>query len=138
MLTLPPAVKIHLCTTPTDMRKGHDGLCALVQHHLREDAFSGHLFVFVSRRGNRVKVLFWDSGGFVLLYKRLEKGKFKIPHLPAQPAQRSAVRLEAAQLALLLGGIDYSKVKPPPRWTPPGHDPLSQTRHPDSPGMGIA
>ena len=120
MLTLPSSVKIYLCTAATDMRKGHDGLSALVQHHLELDVFSGHLFVFVSRLGNRVKILFWDNGGFVLLYKRLEKGKFRLPPLPQE---QTTIRLEATQLALLLDGIDYSRVKRPPRWRPPrpGH-----------------
>ena len=121
MLTLPSSVKIYLCTAPTDMRKGHDGLSALVKQHIKEDAFSGHLFVFVSRRGNRIKVLFWDNGGFVLLYKRLEKGKFRVPKM--LPKGSVAVRLQSTQLALLLDGIDYSRVKSPPRWSPPrpGH-----------------
>ena len=98
MLTLPSSVRIYLCTAVTDMRKGHDGLSALVQHHMELDVFSGHLFVFVSRLGNRVKILFWDNGGFVLLYKRLEKGKFRLPPLPQEQA---TIRLEATPLALL-------------------------------------
>ncbi len=102
-----------------------------MQHHLREDAFSGHLYVFVSRRGDRIKILFWDSGGFVLWYKRLEKTRFKIPRLPAEQA---AVQLEAAQLALLLEGFDYSKVKPPPRWTPPSRGQFSKSAPPSGPG----
>ena len=121
MLTLPSSVKVYLCTEPTDMRKGHDGLAALVEHRLDLDVFSGHLFVFVSRRGDRLKVLFWDNGGFVLLYKRLEKGRFRVPQ--AAKDQKGTVALEASQLALLLDGIDYSRVKQPPRWSPPrrGH-----------------
>ena len=120
MLTLPSSVKIYLCTDPTDMRKGHDGLSALVQHQLELDVFSGHLFVFVSRRGNRIKILFWDNGGFVLLYKRLEKGRFRLPRMSEA---QGTIGLEASQLALLLDGIDYSRVKLPPRWSPPrpGH-----------------
>ena len=120
MLTLPSSVKIYLCTEPTDMRKGHDGLSALVQHQLQLDVFSGHLFVFVSRRGDRIKVLFWDNGGFVLLYKRLEKGRFRLPRMDDG---QGTIGLQASQLALLLDGIDYSRVKRPPRWSPPrpGH-----------------
>ena len=76
MLSLPPSsVKIFLATTPTDMRRGFDGLSALVTHDLGQDVFAGHLFVFVSRRGNRIKILSWDRGGFVLWYKRLERGR---------------------------------------------------------------
>ena len=99
----------------------------MVQQHLDQDVFSGYLFVFVSRLGNRVKILFWDNGGFVLLYKRLEKGRFRLPPLPEEQA---TVRLEPSQLALLLDGIDYSRVKRPPRWSPPrpGHfSPVPQT-----------
>jgi len=122
MLTLPSSVKIYLCAEPTDMRKGHDGLSALVQHRLELDVFSGHLFVFVSRRGDRVKVLFWDNGGFVLLYKRLERGRFRLPRIARE---QGTVVLEASQLALLLDGIDYSGVKRPPRWSPPGEGRVS-------------
>jgi transposase len=87
-----------------------------VKQELGQDVFSGHLFVFVSRKGNRVKILTWDHGGFVLYYKRLEQGRFRLPHLP--PEQRS-LRLESSQLAMLLDGIDYSRVRRPRRWAPP-------------------
>jgi transposase len=70
MLMLPPSVKIYLATTPTDMRKGHDGLCALVKRDHGDAVFSGHLFVFVSRRGDRCKILAWHRGGFVLWYNQ--------------------------------------------------------------------
>jgi len=93
MLTLPGSVRIYLSTAPTDMRKGHDGLRALVEGVLGADVYSGHLFVFVSRKGDRLKILTWDHGGFVLWYKRLERGRFKLPHLP--PGQES-VRLDSA------------------------------------------
>ena len=79
MLSLPPSVRIYLATAPADMRKGHDGLSALVKQELGQDVFSGHLFVFVSRKGNRIKILTWDHGGFVLYYKRLERGRFRLP-----------------------------------------------------------
>jgi transposase len=98
------------------MRKGHDGLSALVQQDLGQDVYSGHLFAFVSRKGDRVKILTWDHGGFVLYYKRLEKGKFRLPKLPEGQV---SVQLEAAQLAMLLDGIDYSRVRRPPHWLPP-------------------
>ena len=103
MLMLPPSVKIYLATEPTDMRKGFDGLCALVKQSLGRDVFSGHLFVFVSRRRDRVKVLAWDRGGFVLYYKRLEKGRFQMPDVPE--GQRTVI-LEGTQLSMLLSGFD--------------------------------
>lgn len=115
MLTLPSSVRIFLATTPTDMRKGHDGLAALVRLH-GGDLFSGHLFVFVSRRRDRVKILAWDRGGFVLWYKRLEKGRFAWPKFDGAG---DPVELDAGQLNLLLDGIDFSRVRRPSRWQPP-------------------
>lgn len=116
MLTLPESVRIYLATARTDMRKGFDGLSALVEHELGEDVYSGHLFVFVSGRGNRVKILTWDRGGFVLWYKRLERGRFRMPAI--EPNQKT-VTLDAGQLAMLLEGVDYSRVIRPKRWQPP-------------------
>lgn len=115
MISLPPSVRIFLATTPTDMRKGHDGLAALVQQQMGQDVFSGHLFVFVSRRGNRIKILTWDRGGFVLWYKRLESGRFKLPRVDQDEA---VLQLESSELSMLVDGIDYSRVRKPPRWAP--------------------
>ena len=116
MLMLPSSVKIYLSREPTDMRKGHDGLAALVQGFLEKELYSGHLFVFLSKRRDRVKILTWDRGGLVLWYKRLEKSKFKMPELKTSAA---SVELDYGQLSLLLEGLDYSKVKRPKRWEPP-------------------
>ena len=113
---LPPSVKIFLSREPTDMRKGHDGLAALVQGVLGQDVFSGHLFVFLSKRRDRVKILSWDRGGLVLWYKRLEKQRFKLPKLESSEV---TVALDYGQLSLLLEGLDYSKVKRPLWWEPP-------------------
>ena len=96
------------------MRRGFDGLGAMVTA-LSHDVYSGHLYVFVSRRGDRIKILSWDRGGFVLWYKRLERGRFKLP--PLESGQHS-VRLDAGQLGLLIDGIDFSQVRRPPRWEP--------------------
>lgn len=114
MLTLPRSVRIYLATAPVDLRKSIDGLGALAKAHAH-DIFSGHLFVFTSRRGDRIKILAWDTGGFVLYYKRLERGKFK---LPAVAAGAQEVALDATQLAMLLDGIDVQRVKTPARWQP--------------------
>lgn len=73
MLTLPPSVHIYMATEPVDLRRGHDGLYAIVRNQWRMAPFAGHLFAFVGCRGNRIKILFWDRGGFVIYYKRLEK-----------------------------------------------------------------
>ncbi len=116
MLTLPSAVRIVLATEPVDMRKSIDGLMALVRSSFGEDVSSGHLFVFVSRRGDRVKILTFSRGGFILYYKRLEQGRFRLPLLEADA---QSVRLDATQLAMLLDGIDVAEVKRPAAWEPP-------------------
>ena len=115
MLTLPSAVRIFLSPAPTDMRRGFDGLAALVTA-AGLDVFSGHLFVFLSRNRDRIKILTWDRGGFVLWAKRLERGRFKLPAL--DPAAR-AVSLDAGQLAMILDGVDLAQVRRSKPWTPP-------------------
>ncbi len=115
MLSISPAVRIYLYAAPVDMRKGFNGLTALVENDLLDDVFSGNLFVFVSKRGDRVKILSWDRGGFVLFYKRLERGKFKVPKVGEKCR---ALELESAQLSMLVEGIDYSRVRTPIRWEP--------------------
>jgi len=115
LLTLPPSVRIYLATEPVDMRKGFDGLMAIVSNQWLKDPFTGHLFVFVSRRRDRAKVPWWDQGGFVLYYKRLEAGRFRMPRV--RPGDKT-VRLEATQLAMLLSGIDLRRVRKPRRWMP--------------------
>jgi len=116
MLTLPPSVRIYLASALVDMRRGHDGPRALVRNHWDVDIYGGHLFVFVGRRADRCKILFWDRGGFVLYYKRLERGRFRLPQIPAGA---SSVAMDATELAMLLDGIDVGKVRRPARWTPP-------------------
>lgn len=113
MLALPPSVRILFATAPTDMRRSFDGLAMLVREVLREDPFSGHLFVFRSRSGDRMKLLYWDGGGLCLFYKRLEKGTFAFPHVDG-----SSAVIEAGQLALLLEGIDFEKIDRPARFVP--------------------
>jgi transposase len=119
MMLLPSAIRIHLAIGATDMRNSIDGLFALVQRTLAADPYSGHLFVFVSKKRDRVKVLAWDGGGFVLYYKRLEAGRFR---LPAVEEGATAVQLDSTQLAMLLDGIDVSRVKRPKRWSPPAQN----------------
>ena len=114
MLSLPAAVRIYFFTEAVDMRNGFDGLAAMVKAS-GLDAFTGHLFVFVSRRCNRVKVLSWERGGYVLWYKRLERGKFKRPIMESETTQ---VQLDPDQLTLLLEGIDLRGVRRPKRWSP--------------------
>lgn len=117
MLTLPPSVRIYLASAPVDLRRGHDGLAALVRTQWKLDVFAGHLFVFLGRRLDRCKVLFWDRGGLVLYYKRLERGRFRSPRV--SPDGRAA-EMDATELAMLLDGIDVKQVRRPRHWEPPG------------------
>ena len=97
--------RVYLCLQPTDMRKSFDGLAALVQQVLEQDPFGGACFAFRNRRGDRLKVLWWDGSGYCVLYKRLEQGTF------AFPAQRAgALGVSAAELALLLEGLDWRRL----------------------------
>lgn len=106
MLSLPPTVRIFLSTQPADMRRSFDGLAAMVRESLREDPLSGHLYVFRNKREDRVKILYWDRSGFAIWYKRLEAGTFRFP-----TSNESRVRVDAAELALLLEGIDLGRAK---------------------------
>ena len=83
MLTLPTSVRILLATEPTDMRRGIDGLCRLVEAELDGDIYGGALFVFVSKQRDKIKILTWDAGGFVVYYKRLEARRFQLPRIEA-------------------------------------------------------
>lgn len=102
MLSLAPMVRIFVCLQPADMRRSFDGLSAMVSQVLGADPHSGHLFVFRNRRGDRMKVLYWDRDGFALWYKRLEEGTFRF----RAPADAAQVEWTPAELALVLEGID--------------------------------
>ena len=106
MLSLPSAVRIFLCTEPTDMRRGFDRLAEMVRSVIRQDPLSGHLFVFRSRSGDRAKLLYWDRDGFVLWYKRLEKGRFPSPMRVGED-----FRIDARELAMMLEGLEEATVR---------------------------
>ena len=116
MLTLPSSVRVYLAAEPVDLRRGHDGLVAIVRATWQLNPFDGHLFVFLGKRLDRVKILAWDRNGFVLYYKRLSQGRFRLPTIP-RGAQR--VEMDATTLAMLLDGIDVKHVRRPTRWEPP-------------------
>jgi transposase len=116
MIALPSSVRVHLAADPIDLRRGHDGLVALVQNTWKLDPYEGNLFVFLGRRCDRVKVLFWDRNGFVVYYKRLSQGRFRLPKIP-EGALR--VEVDGTALAMLLDGIDVRHVARPLAWSPP-------------------
>jgi transposase len=96
------------------MRRSFDGLAAMAEQVVREDPLSGHLFVFRGRRGDRVKILYWDRDGYALWYKRLETGVFRFPSGPAQSAE-----ISPSDLGLILEGIDLRSVKRQKRFSFP-------------------
>ena len=108
MIALAPGTKVYLACKPVSMRKGFDGLSALVGEVLDADPYSGHLFLFRGRRGDYFKALYWDGSGLCLFSKRLEKGRFVWP-----PLVDGAIVLSPAQLALLIEGIDWRRTVTP-------------------------
>jgi transposase len=121
MLSLSLPGRVFLCTLPTDMRKSFDSLAGLVEQQLGQDPLAGDLFVFRSKRGDRLKLLYWDSDGLAIWYKRLEEGTFVFP---TPDAQRTSVGehglvIRAAELAMLLDGIDLAGVKRRKRYQRP-------------------
>jgi transposase len=124
MLGLPPSVRIYFAVDLVDMRKGIDGLRVLVEGALKKAPYDGHIFVFVGKSKDKVKILFWDRNGFVLYLKRLERGRFQ---LPAVGARTKHVEMEPAQLAMLLDGIDLN-ARRLARWDPSGNKGIDAAR----------
>jgi len=111
MIGLPASTKVWLAAGKTDMRRGFDGLAQIAQTALAQDPYSGHVFVFRGKRGDLVKLLWWDGQGLCLFAKRLERGRFIWPG-----AQTGSVHLTPAQLSMLLEGIDWRR--PERTWQP--------------------
>ena len=109
MIHLPASVRVYLCLTACDMRKSFDSLHALVRDHLELDAYAGHLFVFASRRRDRVKILYWDRDGFAIWSKRLEEGTYAVPL--AGEASEKRREITAQELGALLSGIDLERAE---------------------------
>ena len=114
MLTLPPGISVLVATASVDGRKGIDGLAAIVRSQFAEDPLSGAMYVFFTRRGDRVRVLYFDRDGYVLVTKRLEKGVYRVPWENAD----GRVAVEAAELLLVLEGIELKGARRRDRWTP--------------------
>lgn len=103
MLSLPPSLKVFIATKPLDMRKSLDGMSAIVTQELKKDVFAGQLFVFCNKRGDKIKLFYWDRNGYCCWYKRLERGVFRLPKLGEQ-----LFAINPAELGLLLEGIDLT------------------------------
>jgi transposase len=116
MINLPHPVRVFLHTPPTDLRKGFDALCGLVSSAFAQDATSGHLFLFVNRRRDRLKILYWDRDGLAIWYKRLEVGSFQIP---SARADAMSIEMTPTQLSLILSGIDLRSARQRKRYQRP-------------------
>ena len=116
MLSLPPSVRVFVATQPVDGRKGADSLMMIVRDVLGHDIYDGHLFVFFSKRCDRVRIVYWDRDGLAMWSKRIERGRFR-PGFSAD-GKLLASAVEAAELALILEGIDLAGARRRPRWEP--------------------
>ena len=122
MLSLPLPVRVYLCLEPTDMRRSFDGLCRMVREFVGADPLSGDLFVFRSKRGDRVKLLYWLGDGLAIWYRRLEEGTFVFPKLADGSGSRVGklgLEIRATDLAMLLDGVDLASVKRQKRYQRP-------------------
>ena len=117
MLTFAPTMRIYLHARPTDLRKSFDGLCALVRNVFQADPLDGSLFLFVNRRGDRLKAMWWDRDGLALFYKRLEVGSFERLRPDGEAA---TVEIDAAELAMLLNGVSLESAKRRKRYSRAG------------------
>jgi len=116
VILLPSAVRVYIATRPVNLRKSYDGLSNEVRGLLAKDPLSGHVFVFLNRRRNQVKLLLWTRGGFTIVQKRLERGTFTFPQRVTSDAV--SVELDAHELSMLLEGIDTAGAKASVRWEP--------------------
>jgi transposase len=108
MLTLGGAIRIFVCVQPTDMRRGFDRLATAAYQVTHQDPLSGYLFVFINRRRDRVKILYWDKSGYCLWYKRLEAGQF---YFPGHTHEQASIELDIGQLTMMLEGIELSNTR---------------------------
>ena len=120
MIGLAHGVKVYLCTTATDMRRGFDGLSGMAQSLLQQDPLSGHLFVFRNRNRDKLKILYWDQDGLAIWYKRLERGTFQFPtDNKSKEDVQTGVEISSSELSLLLGGIDLRTARKRKRYELP-------------------
>jgi transposase len=122
LILLLRAVRVYFATAPANLRKSFEGLSNEVRSVLVRDPLSGHVFVFLNRRRNQVKLLVWTRGGFTIVHKRLERGTFSFPARVDGAA--TSVAIDAHELGMLLEGIDMVHVRASARWEPPAHAPV--------------
>jgi len=111
MIGFGTSIPIHLCCSPTDMRKNFDGLCGLITQHFKKDPLRDGAFVFVNRRCDKMKILFWDRHGFWILFKRLEAGVFQMPRAERDENSIDSIKITYEQLVMILEGIDLTTIK---------------------------
>jgi transposase len=116
MISLPHPVRVFLHAPPTDLRKGFDALSGLVTTAFSQDPTSGHLFLFVNRRRDRLKILYWDRDGLAIWYKRLETGSFQLPLITRDA---TSIEMTPTQLSLILSGIDLRSARQRKRYQRP-------------------
>lgn len=117
MILLPRSVKMYVAPAPTNLRKSFEGLSNEVRNALAADPLSGHIFIFLNRRRTQVKLLVWMRGGFTILHRRLERGRFTFP--ARVKAEATRVEIDAHELAMLLEGLDAATTRSAARWDPP-------------------
>jgi transposase len=127
MLALPSSVRIYVASEATDLRRGFDGLSSPTRSVIGVDPLSGHLFVFLNRRRNRIKILVWDRTGFLLLYKKLERGTFTIAAKPGSGKRH--VEMDAGELTLMLEGLDLRNARRQKRWYRVPHEREARVDH---------
>ena len=110
MIALPPQIRVFLYRLPTDMRKSFNGLAALTESALKQDPLSGSLFVFVNRRRDRIKILYWGQIGFCIWYQQLQKGTYQLPAADVLE-ELETIEVTRSQLSLILDGIDLSSAR---------------------------
>ena len=115
MISLTGSLRVFVCTQPADMRRSFDGLCGMARDIMKQDPFSGHLFLFRNRNRDRLKILYWDRDGLAIWYKRLEKGTWQFPtdvcRTTAPGTSGASAEISRQELALLLEGIDLRSVE---------------------------
>jgi len=110
MIALPPQIRVFLYRRPTDMRKSFNGLVALTESELKQDPLSGSLFVFVNRRRDRIKILYWGHTGFCIWYQQLQQGTYQLPSHESLD-ERDVLEVTRSQLSLILDGIDLDSIR---------------------------